>query len=393
MFITKLKFTVAVLSLTVALCWFGTGWFNAGMAEDPSSVQTAPAITAAPPGEDQQKLQGKWYCVAVVLGGKVPEDARNQANELKNSTWFAFEGDKVRISGSPAEIKGVPFRINTNTSPKQIELDAGPMKGRIAYALEGGVLLLRMEMDDTRQPSSLSVGKDSDGVLFIFQKERPEEVVVSKLVSENAHLAVALNHMKQLAIAQHNHANDLKGFAGNICDANGKPLLSWRVKLLPYLEQDSLLKQFKLDEPWDSEHNKALLKSMPVCFSVTGKVPNDYSTPFRAFVGNGAVFENGKQTRLPDITDGMSITFLFVEAADAVPWTKPDDLEFNPQGPLPKLGGRFDGVFLGCFCDGSARPFSAALKPETLKKLITRAGGESVEPAEIEQKPPKPLAK
>jgi RNA polymerase sigma factor (sigma-70 family) len=394
MFITKLKFTVAALTLAVALCLFGSGLINSGMADDPASVQAPPAIASVPQEAEQEKLQGKWYCVGVVFGGKAPDDMRMNLEEVKKNTWFAFENNQVRIGGSPSEKKSIAFKVNASASPKQIEMDAGEMKLKACYAVDGGVLLFRMEKDARENfPPSLAVGADSDGALLVLQKERLEATAVNKLVKWPSQEAVALNHMKQLAIAHHNHANDHKGFAGNICDAQGKPLLSWRVKLLPYLAEASLFQQFKLDEPWDSEHNKALLKNMPLCFSVTGNVPNDYTTPFRAFVGKGAAFENGKNIGLPDITDGMSNTLLFVEAADAVPWTKPDDLEFNPQALAPKLGGRFEGVFLGCFCDGSARSFPVALKPATLQKLITRAGGENITPEELEYKPNKPAGR
>jgi hypothetical protein len=96
------------------------------------------------------------------------------------------------------------------------------------------------------------------------------------------------------------------------------------------------------------------------------------------FVGPGA-FVNGNETRFQDIKDGTSNTFLFVEAAEGVPWTKPDDLVFDPTKPLPKLGQPTEESFLVCLCDGSVRSLRRDLKPESLKKMITLAGGEVIE--------------
>src|SRR5262249_51556565 len=77
------------------------------------------------------------------------------------------------------------------------------------------------------------------------------------------------NNLKEMALAMHNY-HDVNGKfpPAAICDKQGKPLLSWRVAILPYVEQDNLYKQFKLDEPWDSEHNKKLIAQMPKVYAL-----------------------------------------------------------------------------------------------------------------------------
>src|SRR5262245_32263376 len=126
---------------------------------------------------------------------------------------------------------------------------------------------------------------------------------------------------------------------------DGKPLLSWRVLILPYVEQGELYKQFKLDEPWDSPHNLELLPKMPDVYAApprrAGKFP-PFHTICHIFVGKGTPFEEGKALRLKDdFPDGLSNTLLVIEAGKPVPWTKPENLEYDPDKPLPELTAIF----------------------------------------------------
>src|SRR5439155_13938759 len=111
-----------------------------------------------------------------------------------------------------------------------------------------------------------------------------------------------------------------------------------RVAILPYVEEHELYKQFKLDEPWDSEHNKKLLEKMPKVYAPVGvKTRAPHTTFYQAFVGPGAAFEDGMKVKLTNFFDGTSNTLMVAEAAEPVPWTKPDDLPFDPKKPPPAL--------------------------------------------------------
>jgi hypothetical protein len=191
--------------------------------------------------------------------------------------------------------------------------------------------------------------------------------------------AKSSNNLKQMALAMHNYAStfDNRFPAAAICDKNGKPLLSWRVSILPYIEQDNLYKQFHLDEPWDSDRNKKLLAHMPNVYALPGvQQPGDTNTHYRVFYGNGAGFDLRKGVRFQDITDGTSNTIMIVEAGEAVPWTKPEELEFQPDKPLPKLGKQSPDGFHVAMFDGSVRFIQKTISEKTLKAAITRAGGE-----------------
>jgi hypothetical protein len=157
---------------------------------------------------------------------------------------------------------------------------------------------------------------------------------------------------------------------------DGQPGLSWRVAILPYIEQQALYKEFKLEEPWDSEHNKALLDRMPELYRAPGAEAGETSTHFRVLVGGGALFDERAPTGIGDIRDGISETLMVVEAADPVPWTKPEELEFDPKGPLPRLGHVTRGQFQALFADGAAKSVPTSLSNADLRALITRAAGD-----------------
>jgi len=189
-----------------------------------------------------------------------------------------------------------------------------------------------------------------------------------------------LNNLKQIALAFHNCHDTHRAFPGAGVSPAGKAGLSWRVHLLPYLDQGSLYNEFKLDEAWDSEHNKALIAKMPDLFKTEG-VTEPGKTSLHVFTGPGAPFAEDKTPRLADITDGSSNTILAVEAGPetAVIWTKPGGLDFDPKDPLAALGTIAEQAFRVVMCDGSARSIQKSVKPETLRKLIQSADGEIIE--------------
>jgi hypothetical protein len=159
------------------------------------------------------------------------------------------------------------------------------------------------------------------------------------------------------------------------------PLVSWRVTLLPYLEEGELYKQYKMYEPWDSEHNKKLLARIPKVYQpVTGKA-GEGLTYYQVFVGKDAPF-NGMvvPSRFPaSIPDGTANTFLVVEAAEAVPWTKPQDILYDARKALPKLGGLFADGFHAAMADGTIRFVPRGAPEKAIRAAITPRGGEVAE--------------
>jgi prepilin-type processing-associated H-X9-DG protein len=199
---------------------------------------------------------------------------------------------------------------------------------------------------------------------------------------EAARRAQCTNNLKQIGLAMHNCHDSTGKFPGDIVDEAGKPLLSWRVAILPFIEQNAVFERFRLNEPWDSPHNLEVAKSIPptyVCPSRRLESENTTTTYVR-FVGPGAFSEKGEGVSLASITDGTSNTIMVAESATAVPWTKPEDLGFDPENPGSLFGAGSDhpGGFNALFADGSVRFIKQTIFIDTLRALITRAGGEVI---------------
>jgi prepilin-type processing-associated H-X9-DG protein len=200
---------------------------------------------------------------------------------------------------------------------------------------------------------------------------------------EAARRATSTNNLKQLYLAMLMNENATGKFPARAnFDKNGKPLLSWRVHILPYLGGDALYKQFHLDEPWDSPHNKALIAMMPAFFRNASSTAPAGKTTYLGVSGKGLFFDGDKPRTIADIRDGTSNTLAIVEANDdqAVIWTKPDDWEPGAANPLAGLGRAHPRGFNAAFADGSVRFLPATIDPDTFKALLTVAGGEVVPP-------------
>lgn len=168
--------------------------------------------------------------------------------------------------------------------------------------------------------------------------------------------------------------------------SGGQALLSWRVAILPYLGENELYKQFRLNEPWDSTHNLKLLKKMPKVFSPPGiKTKTPYTTFYQVFVGPHAAFEKHRGIRFADIHDGTSNTILIIEAGCAVPWTKPTDLHYAADEPLPELGSIFTDVIHAAFADGAVHTLRKDCDQDMLRRAIVRDDGHVLDWAKLQR--------
>jgi RNA polymerase sigma factor (sigma-70 family) len=221
------------------------------------------------------------------------------------------------------------------------------------------------------KPAPADKGKDDKDAV------PPEPILKIRTAAKRARSS---NYLKQLAIVMQTYSDANGRFpAAAVFDKDGKPLLSWRVLMLPYLEQEALYKEFHLDEAWDSDHNKKLLEKMPPLFAGGDEQAlKSHETYYQGFVGKGAAFDGTKGLRFPaDFPDGTSNTILLVEAKKVVPWTKPEDIPFDAGKLLPRVGGLDKDGFLAALCDGSVRFIPRTIKEDDLRTWIIRNSGKT----------------
>ena len=204
-------------------------------------------------------------------------------------------------------------------------------------------------------------------------------------VREAARRAQCVNNLKQIALAMHNYESTYGCFPpAAIYDADGKPLLSWRVMLLPFLEQAPLYSSFHLDEPWDSPNNKPLSETVLNVFKCPSNPEPGPLTTYQVIVDPRSMFTGRPSgVSIREITDGTSNTFLVVEAAQSVPWSKPEDINLSSlEDPSQGAGSKHPGGFNASMADGSVRfirsSASNPLSDQVMRGLVTKSGGEVI---------------
>jgi hypothetical protein len=197
--------------------------------------------------------------------------------------------------------------------------------------------------------------------------------------------AQATNNLKQIGLAFHLFHDKIGHLPVDIAGKDGKALLSWRVAILPFIEQEALFKQFKFDEPWDSDNNKKLVAKMPKLYAPVRGKAKEGETFYQVFTGEKAIFAPGRKPKIFAIPDGTSNTGMIFEGGEPVVWTKPADLTYDEKKPLPKLGGLFDGEFYVAMGDGSVRRIKKDPDEKELRKLIMPADGEPIDFKKLEK--------
>ena len=214
--------------------------------------------------------------------------------------------------------------------------------------------------------------------------------------------AQSMNNLKQFGLAMHNYHDTYGKFPARVSRTKeGKPLLSWRVHILPFIDDDSpLYKQFRLDEPWDSEHNLKLVEKMPPVLASANLTPDQiakgmttYVVPHRAMAPNAApqeeegveikqmVFDVPEGAKMQHIVDGTSNTIMILEVnpKHAVVWTKPDDVEIDLKDPLKAIKGQPKQGFNAAIADGSVKFIKESIDLKNFRRLLLMNDGEPVD--------------
>ncbi len=205
-----------------------------------------------------------------------------------------------------------------------------------------------------------------------------------------AMLTRCVNNQKQLGLALHNYHQRHNAFPPAFSSSkDGKPLLSWRVLILPFLDENALYQEFHVDEPWDSPHNRALVAKMPAVYRCPFEgrdMAAQGKTRYLAPRGAGTIMRGGEPVGIRTITDGTSNTILVIDAADdqTVSWTEPRDLEVDPPLAVEQiLKTPSHRGWVTLFADGAVRTLSKSIAPANFRSLLTTAGGEVIRPEDL----------
>jgi RNA polymerase sigma factor (sigma-70 family) len=375
--ITALCTVLAVLGIGGALSFFG---YQAIAAKEPDKQRLIavpappqPKPAAQPQKTDAERIVGTWRIVKGVTSGReMPADFVNYAR-----LTFTKDGRvNMSVGGEPNKKDGEYKLVGAG------KIDLLPSTHGI-YKFDGDdrlTICVTEGAGEAKRPTEFTSKDGSSQTLFAMERAKPltaEELAKAKgtgnKLREAAQRAVSSNNLRQIALAMHNYHDVHKALPANaIYSQDGKKaLLSWRVAILPFIEQEKLYREFKLDEPWDSAHNKKLIAKMPKLYEdVKADEKNNGKTYYQVFTGSKAAFEGNLNKAFTDFVNGLSNTAMAAEAKDAVIWTQPVDIVVPlEKGKMPELGGVFPGGFHVMMADGSIRFLPRETTPTALRAL------------------------
>lgn len=310
------------------------------------------------------QMQGETPGATVLLSGESAEDAEQLEQTLAMLMNFG-------------EAMAVEAATDPNLDPERAEA-MSKYQARMIQAIRAAITPVR-----EGEHLTISTGELGDtgsiattGVLVGLLLPAVQQARAA------ARRAQSSNNLKQIALAMHMHHDTHKQFPPVVIADQPKSQLSWRVHILPFIDQGALYEQFKLDEPWDSEHNRKLIDRIPAFYSSpdSPELVNEGKTRYQRPRGEGLPGSVEKRLWFASITDGTSNTIMAVEAPveRAVIWTQPDDFEVDMDNPIGTMANSLAEGFNAAFYDGSVHFISNSVDNQVLKNLLAHQDGEVV---------------
>jgi uncharacterized protein (TIGR03067 family) len=358
------------------------------------TLMAASLAGQAGPGEkaDAERILGPWRLAqARGDGNDMPQDLR----ELARLVFTKGGNAALTIAGEGKE--DGQYKI---LGAGQMDLNMGDRKDKdlspCIFKFEGNDRLWLCFNDNPqndKRPMEFNGDQGTSQVLFVLERvkageEKPtaqemakHKDLVEKITEAPARMQ-SINNLSQIGRAIYFYY-DVNGHlpVHAIYGKDGKTaLLSWRVAILPQLDQEALYKEFILDQPWDSPHNRKLVAKIPNVFAPVGLGKKEEGlTYYQVFTGPNLIFDGTNKVRFSDIRDGPANTILVVEANDPVIWTRPADLKLvKEMDKMPAVGGLFKDRTHVLFCDAHVDFLTRKVPPSVLQALVTPNGGEKV---------------
>ena len=152
-------------------------------------------------------------------------------------------------------------------------------------------------------------------------------------------------NLTAIGLALHNY-HDMYGTfpPAYIPDTTGKPMHSWRVLILPFVDQTSLHAAYDFNKPWDSPENMSVTRNTPSVFRCPSAPGRLDTTHYVVITGRDTCFDGAKGIKIRGIPDGTSSTLLVVEAHDSgIHWSEPRDYDMPTLTAPGGLNSRHPG--------------------------------------------------
>ncbi len=349
-----------------------------------------PDLTKSIPPEATAVLRADALAVGAVVGRGVKLDLRAAyrddaaAEEAEKALRKSAEAGRKSLGEAKAKMQDAVAGKAGGPKPRPVAELPEAVAGLFALGAIGMLdeWLANPPLERAGPELSAAVSMDSVGGAYATTAAMSIGLMLPAVqkVREAAARAQDQNNLRQIGFALHAHHDVYNRFpAAGLTSPpnrpNGKALLSWRVAILPYLDENALYNQFKLDEPWDGPNNKKLLAQMPKVYARPGGTSEPGKTHYKVFATPETAFPHSmfgrtQGRRMAEVQDGTSNTIMVVEATDPVEWTKPDDLEFSATAPFPRLGLPGAAGFNALMGDGTVRFIPHTTRPATIRIMV-----------------------
>jgi prepilin-type processing-associated H-X9-DG protein len=334
-------------------------------------ADAAVQVVVIPSSTQRRALEESVITLPPQLGG------RPVATLTQGLRWAS-----IALSTEPRTTLHAVFRAKDQAAARAVQRFLVTARDLAADSLRKDPMLSEL----ARALSGMQPSVSGDDVTLDADPEKTTALVMVPIreARESARRSQCGNNLKQIALAMHNYHSAHNSFppAYN-ASKDGKPLLSWRVHLLPFLDRKGLYDRFHLDEPWDSPHNRPLVAEMPAVYACPGgnrALAREGKTTYLTPRGPVTMFPGAEPIAVKDVPDGTSNTIMAVDAGDAraVVWTMPEDWEIGGEPTTDGLFGHHSRGTNFAFGDGAVRFLKESIAPNLLKALLTRNGGEVI---------------
>lgn len=373
--------------------------FSDATLRDPPPAESLAGrlMQIAPPDDGMQRPVRMAFDVTVLL--PVLQRAVHEARDQERPTLTHFEPltadvDSVLFAATAEPVLEIDGRFDCR-SPEAAERVTKALTAVRALAIEALDAEFGQHLDRKTKimvSSLVSAGRRLVESLEFVPREAsvavqghvnaPQWLALAAMVPPavvDAQQTQARDNLKRIGLAFHLYHDKHGQFPPAVVEGPDGVKRSWRVELLPFLDAADLYARYRQDEPWDSESNLQVLKEIPPVFRHPRRWAASTDTGYLTVVGQGTAL-SGEKPQIRDFTDGLSNTILVMESNRGVPWTKPDDLPFEPEVILAGADARGKTVML--LGDGWVGELGGALTADMLRKMLTRAGGERIAPVD-----------